>query len=84
MKLRYAHPGGHKPPRIIIHGNQVESLPETYRRYLAHIFQDRLKLKGTPVRIELKSSENPYRHKPNPPTTRQQQKKKRLMRHAKK
>ncbi len=84
VKLRYAHSGGHNPPVIVIHGNQVNALSDTYRRYLANTFQTRLKLMGTPVRIELKSSENPYRHKKNPLTPRQQQKKKRLMRHAKK
>src|SRR5579872_2879423 len=84
IKLRYAHSGGNNPPRIIIHGNQVSSLPDSYRRYLANTFQTRLKLMGTPVRIEMKSSENPFRHKKNTLTPRQAQKKKRLMRHIKK
>jgi GTP-binding protein len=84
IKLRYAHSGGHNPPIIVIHGNQVESLPESYRRYLASTYQDRLKLSGTPVQIEVKSSENPYRDRKNPLTQRQQRKKTRLMRHAKK
>ncbi len=83
IKLRYAHAGGHNPPRIIIHGNQVSALPDDYRRYLANIFQTRLKLMGTPVRIEMKSSENPFRHQRNTLTPRQSQKKKRLMRHIK-
>lgn len=60
VKLRYAHPGGHNPPRIIIHGNQLEALPESYRRFLANFFQKKLKLYGTPVLIEFKSSENPF------------------------
>ena len=84
IKLRYAHSGGHNPPLIIVHGNQVESLPEAYRRYLANTFQQRLKLTGTPVRVEFKSGENPYRHNKNVLTTRQKNKKNRLMRHAKK
>jgi len=83
IKLRYAHAGGHNPPLIIIHGNQVDALPAAYQRYLANTFQQRLKLVGTPVRIELKSGENPFRHKKNPLTARQVQKKKRLMRHVK-
>jgi GTP-binding protein len=83
IKLRYAHAGGHNPPLIIIHGNQVTSLPEAYRRYLAHTFVRRLKLVGTPLRIEFKSGENPYRHKKNVLTPKQVQKKKRLMRHVK-
>lgn len=63
IKLRYAHAGGHNPPRIIIHGNQVSSIPGAYRRYLANYFQEKLKLVGTPVCIEFKTSENPYQHK---------------------
>lgn len=84
IKLRYAHAGGHNPPLIIVHGNQVDSLPEAYRRYLANTFQKQLKLTGTPVRVEFKSGENPYRHKKNVLTSRQRNKKTRLMRHVKK
>ncbi len=83
IKLRYAHPGGNNPPRIIIHGNQVSQLPDTYRRYLANTFQARLKLMGTPVFIEFKNSENPFRNRPNVLSERQQQKKTRMMRHVK-
>jgi len=60
IKLRYAHPGGHNPPIVVIHGTQLDSLPDSYSRYLEHVYQTRLKLYGTPVRIELKNSENPY------------------------
>jgi GTP-binding protein len=84
IKLRYAHVGGHNPPVIIIHGNQVTSLPGAYRKYLANTYLHRLKLVGTPIRIEFKTSENPYRHKRNVLTDKQVQKKKRLMRHVKK
>jgi GTP-binding protein len=84
IKLRYAHAGGHNPPLIIIHGNQVEALPGAYRKYLANTYQKRLKLVGTPVRIEFKAGENPYRHKKNVLTDKQVQKKKRLIRHVKK
>lgn len=84
IKLRYAHSGGSNPPRIIIHGNQVGSIPDAYRRYLVNTYQTRLKLMGTPVRVEFKTSENPFRHKKNVLTDRQRQKKKRLIRHVKK
>jgi GTP-binding protein len=60
IKLRYAHVGGHNPPRVIIHGNQVESLPESYRKFLASFFRERLELFGTPVRVEFKSGTNPF------------------------
>ncbi|HTM63979.1 MAG TPA: ribosome biogenesis GTPase Der [Gammaproteobacteria bacterium] len=60
VKMRYAHPGGHNPPIIVIHGNQLNSLPDSYKRYLANFFQTKLKLYGTPVVIQFKTSENPF------------------------
>jgi len=67
IKLRYAHPGGHNPPIVVIHGNQTESLPGHYVRYLEKTFRQVLQLEGTPVRIELKSSDNPFAgRKPKP------------------
>ena len=60
VKLRYAHQGGRNPPVIVIHGNQTQHLPEAYLRYLSNFFIDKLKLKGTPLRIELKAGKNPY------------------------
>jgi len=49
-KLRYAHQGGVNPPRIIIHGNSLDALPESYRRYLEGVFRDTFSLRGTPMR----------------------------------
>ncbi|MAZ78238.1 MAG: ribosome biogenesis GTPase Der [Legionellaceae bacterium] len=60
IKLRYAHAGGHNPPTVVIHGNQVKSVPGSYLRYLENFFRDKLKLVGTPIRLILKSGENPY------------------------
>lgn len=60
IKLRYAHVGGHNPPIIVIHGNQTESVPVSYKKYLERIFRKRLRLVGTPIRIEFKTSYNPY------------------------
>lgn len=60
IKLRYAHPGGHNPPLIVVHGSRTELLPEFYRRYLENTYRKVLKLVGTPIRVELRSSKNPY------------------------
>ncbi|MCP5158127.1 MAG: ribosome biogenesis GTPase Der [Gammaproteobacteria bacterium] len=60
IKLRYAHQGGQNPPLIVIHGNRIDHVPETYRRYLANVYRKRLSLWGTPVRIEFRSGKNPY------------------------
>jgi len=84
IKLRYAHQGGKNPPIIVIHGNQTESVPDSYRRYLFNSFLKRLNLKGTPIRIEFKSGDNPFKDKKNKLTPRQQQKRKRLIRHVNK
>ena len=59
-KLRYAHQGGVNPPRIIIHGNSLDRLPESYKRYLEGYFRDAFKLSGTPMRIEFRTGRNPY------------------------
>jgi GTP-binding protein len=64
VKLRYAHPGGYNPPTIVIHGNQLHALPESYRKFLEHFYQKKLDMYGTPVLIEFKTSDNPYRKKP--------------------
>ncbi|MFP4137654.1 MAG: ribosome biogenesis GTPase Der [Halomonas sp.] len=60
IKLRMAHQGGSNPPIIVVHGNQTESLPEAYRRYLTNTFRKVLKVRGTPMRFEFRSGRNPF------------------------
>jgi len=60
IRLKFAHQGGRNPPVVVIHGNQVASLPDAYRRYLANVFREAFDLVGTPVRIECREGENPY------------------------
>lgn len=60
IKLRYAHMGGHNPPRIIIHGKKVDSLSNSYCRYLENFFRKQLKLVGTPIKLHFKQDDNPY------------------------
>ena len=59
-KLRYAHQGGSNPPLIVIHGNALEHVPDSYKRYLERSFMEQFQLRGTPLRVEFKSSRNPY------------------------
>ncbi|MBI1398427.1 MAG: ribosome biogenesis GTPase Der [Betaproteobacteria bacterium] len=59
-KLRYAHQGGNNPPRIVIHGNALNHVPDSYRRYLERVFVEAFGLQGTPVRVEFKQGRNPY------------------------
>ena len=62
-KMRYAHQGGQNPPLVIIHGNALDAIADPYRRYLEGRFRDAFELAGTPLRIEFKSSFNPYADK---------------------
>lgn len=62
-KLRYAHQGGMNPPIIIIHGNSLDHVTESYKRYLEGRFRKEFDLVGTPLRIQIKSSHNPFTDK---------------------
>ncbi|HET7198310.1 MAG TPA: ribosome biogenesis GTPase Der [Burkholderiales bacterium] len=62
-KLRYAHQGGVNPPRIVIHGNALDRVPDSYKRYLEGYFRNAFKLAGTPLAIELRTGRNPYAKK---------------------
>ena len=62
-KLRYAHQGGMNPPVIVIHGNSLEHVTDTYKRFLEGRFRKEFDLVGTPLRIELKTSSNPFTDK---------------------
>ena len=59
-KLRYAHQGGMNPPVIVIHGNSLDAVSDSYKRYLEGVFRDAFNLAGTPLRVELKTGRNPY------------------------
>jgi len=71
IKLSYAHQGGRNPPVVVVHGNQTDRLPLSYRRYLINRIRKVFRLSGTPIRLELVSSRNPYAGKRNRLTPRQ-------------
>ncbi|MBX9849946.1 MAG: ribosome biogenesis GTPase Der [Rhodocyclaceae bacterium] len=62
-KMRYAHQGGSNPPIIVIHGNALDNIPDSYTRFLERSFMETFKLKGTPLRIQYKTSKNPFAEK---------------------
>ena len=62
-KLRYAHQGGMNPPIIIVHGNSLDHVTEAYKRYLEGRFRKEFDLVGTPMRIQMKSQQNPFKDK---------------------
>jgi GTP-binding protein len=80
VRLRYAHQGGRYPTVVVVYGAQAERLPAHYKRYLENAFRETLRLKGTPVRIELRNTENPYAGKRTRLTPRQAKNKRRALR----
>ncbi len=84
IRMRYAHIGGHNPPTILIHGNQLDKLPKTYLRYLENAFREAFNLFGTPLKLVYKNSENPFAGRKNKLSDRQQMRRKRLIRNRKK
>ncbi|OTQ29780.1 ribosome biogenesis GTPase Der [Gilliamella apicola] len=82
VKLKYAHAGGYNPPIVVIHGNQVEDLPDSYKRYLMNYFRRSLKIMGSPIRIQFKEGANPFEGRKNSLTASQQRKRRRLMKHV--
>ena len=83
-KLRYAHSGGKNPPRIVIHGNNLKQLQDSYTRYLENYFRRELNLGSTPLEIIYKEQSNPYKSKPNLLNERQKKKRKRMIKRRKK
>lgn len=79
IKLKYAHQGGQNPPVIVIHGNQTEDTPDSYRRYLMHFYRERLGLEGVPLRLVFRTGDNPFAGRRNPLSERQVRKRRRLM-----
>jgi GTP-binding protein len=59
-KMRYAHQGGMNPPIIVVHGNSLQNVPDSYRRYLEGYFRETFRLKGTPLQVQFKVGRNPY------------------------
>ncbi len=68
-KPRYAHQGGSNPPVIVVHGNALEHMADSYRRYLENVFREAFKLQGTPLRVDFKANPNPFEGKKPKPLT---------------
>ena len=79
VKMKYAHAGGYNPPVIVIHGNQVDDLPSSYKRFLINYFRKALEIMGTPIKIEFREGNNPFEGKKANLTLAQQRKRRRMM-----
>jgi len=83
-KLRYIHQIGQNPPRFVIHGNQVNRLLDSYKRYIANRLRKALELTGTPIKLTFEQSENPFKDKRNKLTPHQEKKRQRMRQHVQK
>ncbi len=84
LRLKYVHQSDVFPPTLTLHGNHLQSIPKSYERFLKNFFIKALKISNTPIRLEYKSGDNPFKDKKNKLSARQIQKKRRLMKFAKK
>ncbi len=84
IKVKVATRAGSHPPRVVVHGNQLESLPASYKRYLENGFREALDLVGNPVKLQFKDAENPFAGRRNTLTPRQKARRERVIRHRKK
>ena len=83
-RLKFVNQSDVFPPTLIFHGNHVTNIPNSYERFLINFFIDSLKLSNTPIKLEFKSGDNPFKDKKNKLSARQVQKRKRLMKFVKK
>lgn len=84
IKLRYMHQTGQNPPRFTVFGNQVDRLPDSYKRYISNRLRQTLALMGTPIKLVFEKNDNPYKDKPNKLTPHQEKKRQRMLQHVKK
>lgn len=84
IKLRYAHMGGQNPPLVVIHGNQTGSVPGAYKRYLENVFRKVLRIEGTPIAIEFRTGENPFKDRKNVLSPAQAERRRRMVQFHKK
>lgn len=83
VKLKYAHAGGYNPPIVVIHGNQVSKLPDSYKRYMMNYFRRSLKVVGTPIQLRFQEGDNPFENKTEKLTMSQERRRKRALSHIK-
>lgn len=81
VKLKYAHAGGYNPPMVVIHGNQVDRLPDSYKRFLSNYYRRSLKMMGTPLKLIFQGGDNPFEGQRKSLTPKQQHKRRRIVKH---
>ncbi len=84
LKIKYVNQTDVFPPTLTFHGNHLQNVPNSYDRYLKNFFINALKLTNTPIHIEYKSGDNPFKDNKNSLNARQIAKRRRLMKFSKK
>ncbi|GGI72485.1 GTPase Der [Shewanella hanedai] len=84
VKLKYAHAGGYNPPIVVVHGNQVKKLPDSYKRFMMNYYRRSLKVMGTPIQVRFQDGDNPFEGLHTKKlTVSQERRRKRMMTHIK-
>ncbi|ACA85836.1 MULTISPECIES: ribosome biogenesis GTPase Der [Shewanella] len=84
VKLKYAHAGGYNPPIVVVHGNQVKKLPDSYKRFMMNYYRRSLKVMGTPIQVRFQDGDNPFEGMNTKKlTVSQERRRKRMMTHIK-
>lgn len=84
VKLKYAHAGGYNPPIVVVHGNQVKKLPDSYKRFMMNYYRRSLKVMGTPIQVRFQEGGNPFEGMNTKKlTVSQERRRKRMMSHIK-
>ena len=60
IKLRYITQAKTRPPSFYIFSSNPEGLPDSYLRFLTNQLRETFDLKGIPLRITVRKSDNPY------------------------
>lgn len=60
-KIRFVHQGGKNPHIITVHGNSLEKIEGSYKRFLVNFYQKKLELLGITIKLKFITSKNPYK-----------------------
>ena len=60
IKLKYITQAKTRPPSFYIFSSNPEGLPDSYLRYLTNQLRETFNLKGVPLRITVRKTDNPY------------------------
>jgi GTP-binding protein len=60
IKLRYMTQIKTRPPTFTLFAAKADDLPDAYARYLINGIRERFDLQGTPIRLQLRRTDNPF------------------------